>query len=87
MNAVDVTEAARILDVSTDSVCRLARQGKIPAAKPGRSWRFLPSALHKYLRGEWSPTSTTRRDRAGQSAARQGADGQGRARRIEARLG
>jgi len=55
LNAIDVTEAARILGVSTDSVCRLARQGKIPAVKVGRPWRFLPSALDKYLRGEWLP--------------------------------
>ena len=53
--AVGATEAAKILRVSFDSVCRGARKGEIPAVKVGRYWRFLPSALRAYLAGEWTP--------------------------------
>jgi len=38
-------QAAVYLQVSTDAVKRLARQGKLPAAKVGRGWRFRKADL------------------------------------------
>ena len=53
--ATDIAGAAAILDVPEQAVYRLARRGKIPAAKAAGKWRFLPSALRAYLSGEWTP--------------------------------
>ena len=46
LNAV---EAAEYLKMHTKTVCRLAREGKIPAKKVGGDWRFLRSVLDRWL--------------------------------------
>jgi excisionase family DNA binding protein len=40
-----VAEAAKLLRMSEEIVRQLAREGKIPAGKVGRSWRFSRRAL------------------------------------------
>jgi excisionase family DNA binding protein len=42
-------EAAEYLKMHVKTVCRLAKEGKIPARKVGSEWRFLRSVLDKWL--------------------------------------
>ena len=42
-------EAAEYLKMHVKTVCRLAKEGKIPAKKVGSEWRFLRSVLDKWL--------------------------------------
>jgi excisionase family DNA binding protein len=42
-------EAADYLRTSVDSVKRLARQGKLPAAKLGNEWRFSRRRLMEWI--------------------------------------
>ena len=50
-------EAAKVLQLHAKTVIRFAEQGKIPGKKCGSRWRFVPSVLDAYLRGEISYTS------------------------------
>lgn len=45
----DVHEVAEQCKVSTKSLHRWAREGRIPAVKFGRLWRFRKSAIDDYL--------------------------------------
>ena len=47
----DVPEAAKRLGVSERTMRRLAREGRIPSRKVGRSWRFSADALREWLTG------------------------------------
>jgi len=47
---LDCEEAAELLHLHPESVKRLARTGRIVAAKMGGVWRFRASALETYLR-------------------------------------
>jgi excisionase family DNA binding protein len=49
-----VEEAAEYLGVPPYTARQLARQGKLPAAKVGKEWRFLRAALDEYLRGDFA---------------------------------
>jgi excisionase family DNA binding protein len=42
-------EAAKYLKMHVKTVCRLAKEGKIPAKKVGSEWRFLRSVLDRWL--------------------------------------
>jgi excisionase family DNA binding protein len=42
-------EAADYLKMHVKTVCRLAKEGKIPARKVGSEWRFLRSVLDNWL--------------------------------------
>ena len=42
-------EAAGYLKMHVKTVCRLAKEGKIPAKKVGSEWRFLRSVLDRWL--------------------------------------
>jgi excisionase family DNA binding protein len=42
-------EAAEYLKMHVKTVCRLAKEGKIPAKKVGSEWRFLRSVLDHWL--------------------------------------
>lgn len=42
-------EAAEYLKMHVKTVCRLAKEGKIPARKVGSEWRFLKSVLDSWL--------------------------------------
>jgi excisionase family DNA binding protein len=45
-------EAAEYLKMHVKTVCRLAKEGKIPAKKVGSEWRFLKNVLDKWLSEE-----------------------------------
>ena len=45
-------EAAEYLKMHVKTVCRLAKEGKIPAKKVGSEWRFLKSVLDRWLSHE-----------------------------------
>jgi len=42
-------EAAEYLKMHVKTVCRLAKEGKIPAKKVGSEWRFLRTVLDSWL--------------------------------------
>ncbi len=42
-------EAAEYLKMHVKTVCRLAKEGKIPAKKVGSEWRFLRRVLDNWL--------------------------------------
>ena len=42
------TEAADYLKMHVKTVCRLAKEGKIPAKKVGSEWRFLKAVLDQF---------------------------------------
>ena len=42
-------EAAEYLKMHVKTVCRLAKEGKIPAKKVGSEWRFLRNVLDSWL--------------------------------------
>ena len=46
------TEAASYLKMHVKTICRLAKEGKIPARKVGSEWRFMRSVLDKWLTRE-----------------------------------
>jgi len=43
------SEAAEYLKMHVKTVCRLAKEGKIPAKKVGSEWRFLRTVLDSWL--------------------------------------
>jgi excisionase family DNA binding protein len=45
-------DAAEYLKMHVKTVCRLAKEGKIPAKKVGSEWRFLRSVLDRWLTEE-----------------------------------
>ena len=45
----DANKAARFLGIHPVTVCEFARQGRIPAIKVGKVWRFRPSSLKRWL--------------------------------------
>lgn len=45
------TEAAELLQISTKTLLRLAREGELPGIKLGRSWRFARRELLDQLSG------------------------------------
>jgi len=47
-----VNEAALLLKIPRSSVYKLTQQGKIPAQKVGRHWRFHRATLLKWIAGE-----------------------------------
>lgn len=46
---LNAPEAAAVLGISERLLLRLAREGAVPAAKLGREWRFLRSALRNHI--------------------------------------
>jgi excisionase family DNA binding protein len=42
-------EAAEYLNLHARTIYRLAKNGKLPGRKVGRSWRFSKDALDKWL--------------------------------------
>lgn len=47
-----VDEAARLLKIPRSSIYKLAQQGKIPAQKVGRHWRFYRPSLIRWVAGQ-----------------------------------
>jgi excisionase family DNA binding protein len=48
---IGVKEVATYLGVHEETVRRFAREGRLPAYKPGRSWRFDRDEIRKWARG------------------------------------
>lgn len=60
---VDLAGMALILDVSKDTVYRMARSDEIPSHRLGRAWRFLPSEVREHLsrpRDPWMQSARSR---------------------------
>lgn len=54
-----VDETARLLRIHPETLREKARQGKIPALKVGRQWRFVRDQLDAWLRqGDDVPPAT-----------------------------
>jgi excisionase family DNA binding protein len=53
-----IDEVAELLRIPRSSVYKLAQQGKIPAQKVGRHWRFHRGTLVKWIAGELNPKIT-----------------------------
>jgi len=49
-----VEEAADLLRIPRSSVYKLAQEGKIPAQKVGRHWRFHRATLLRWIAGQAS---------------------------------
>ena len=50
-----IEEAAKLLKVPRSSIYKLAQEGKIPAHKVGRHWRFHRGTLVMWIAGEMKP--------------------------------
>jgi len=49
-------EAAEYLNLNVRTIYRLAKNGKLPGHKVGRSWRFSKDALDKWLSVRETPS-------------------------------
>jgi excisionase family DNA binding protein len=49
---IELEEAVRILKTSRSTLYRWVREGRIPAQKAGRQWRFERAEIDRFLRGE-----------------------------------
>jgi excisionase family DNA binding protein len=47
-----VEEAAELLKIPRSSVYKLAQEGKIPAQKVGRHWRFYRPTILRWIAGQ-----------------------------------
>ena len=53
---LDVRRAAIFLDITQPTLRRLVREGKVPAKKVGKAWRFHRGQLAEWIRaGEGKP--------------------------------
>ena len=53
MKTMNAIEASAYLGVHKDTLCGLAKAGKIPGVKVGRAWIFLDEDLTQYLRSQY----------------------------------
>ena len=51
-----VKDAADYLQLSKDQIYRLAQQGKIPASKVGRGWRFRKEKIDQWVEDQEIPS-------------------------------
>lgn len=65
-----IEETAELLKIPRSSVYKLAQQGKIPAKKVGRHWRF-----HRQTILEWVAGDNTRNKIENDDVEQQGTDG------------
>jgi excisionase family DNA binding protein len=54
--AIDAQQAARILGIHHHTALQYAREGKIPAFRIGRVWRFRASALDEWMKQQLNST-------------------------------
>lgn len=62
--AVDADSLAHLLEVSRETVYRLARSGVIPSIRVGRVWRFYPSEVKAKLAEPHDPWKQSSRSRS-----------------------
>ena len=71
-------QAAEMLQVSTRTVHRMVKQGKMPGQQVGSQWRFEREQLREWVRGTWQPEdsreSLTQRELIEKEARRLGVD-------------
>ena len=46
---IDGNEAAKILHIHPVTLAEMAREGRVPAIKVGRVWRYRPSSLQRWV--------------------------------------
>ncbi|HDY84752.1 MAG TPA: DNA-binding protein [Methylophaga sp.] len=51
---LNLEEAAEFLKMNIETVRRLAQDGRLPAAKPGKRWVFIQEDLASWLRSLYS---------------------------------
>ena len=61
-------EIAEYLKLHEITVCKYAAQGKIPAIRIGRVWRFDKDAIDKWIREGTAPALTAASKEAGKGA-------------------
>ena len=61
-------EIAEYLKLHEITVCKYAAQGKIPAIRIGRVWRFDKDAIDKWIRERTAPALTAASKEAGKGA-------------------
>ena len=49
-DVLDPVQAADVLKISRGTLLRLANEGKVPAQKVGRQWRFSRQAILEWLK-------------------------------------
>ena len=54
-DVLNAEQAAAYMKVNKRTLYKLAKEGKIPAIRIGREWRFSRAALEKYVRARVSP--------------------------------
>ena len=54
---MSATEVAEYLQLNKGTVYRLAREGKLPAARVGRAWRFRRSLVDGWIASQIMPPS------------------------------
>jgi excisionase family DNA binding protein len=52
VDVLTIAEAADLLRIPRSSVYKLAQEGRIPAQKVGRHWRFHRATLLKWVAGQ-----------------------------------
>src|SRR5690606_10087555 len=50
VTTLNLEQAAALLHMNTETVRRLAKQGTLPAAKPGKCWIFIEEDLAQWIR-------------------------------------
>jgi len=51
-DVMTTTEAMRYLKISRKTLLKMVHQGKVPARKVGKDYRYLRSEIDNFLRGE-----------------------------------
>ncbi len=51
LKVLTVTQVMDLLQLSRDTVYRLAALGELPGRKIGRTWRFPEDEIERYIRG------------------------------------
>jgi excisionase family DNA binding protein len=73
-----IDQAAEMLQVSTRTVHRMVKQGKMPGRQVGSQWRFEREQLREWVRGDWKAKelreSLTQRELIDKEARRLGVD-------------
>lgn len=62
--AVDADSLSQLLEVSRETIYRLARSGDIPSIRVGRVWRFYPSEVKAKLAEPHDPWKQSTRSRS-----------------------
>lgn len=59
---IDADEAADMLSISTRSLARLVKDGRVPSIRLGNLRRFDPTTLRQWIRSEMEKSANGKRD-------------------------